>query len=399
MANPKHVVKLMQGADTWNMWREANPDVQPDLSDFEFLDIFDSEAFPRKSPSAKPSLMFADLSGSILSGANFSGVELIYADLSKSLLIKTLFYETVLYAANFSNTDCTEADFSKANLSEASIHNACFRGANLSECNLFRTFFKHADLSKTFLDKTNFNRTKLVDVNFTGADFSNTVLANVDLRETRGLEKTIHSIFSPVSTSTLYRSRGRIPKAFLKGCGLDDIFINYIPDLIAAAEPIQFHSCFISYNHNDEAFVARLHKDLTAHGVDCWYAPQNMRTGDEILPTVFSAIQSHDKLMVVLSPNSAESRWVEDEVEEALVQEKIEGVQKLFPVSLTPQMELPNVPWLQRLIRRRHFCDFSEHGDDTAYEQALERLLRDLNSSAESEEKKQNPAERGNTVS
>jgi len=31
MANPDHLAILKQGVVAWNAWREANPDVRPDL--------------------------------------------------------------------------------------------------------------------------------------------------------------------------------------------------------------------------------------------------------------------------------------------------------------------------------------------------------------------------------
>jgi hypothetical protein len=31
MANDEHVALLKQGVDAWNVWREENPDIRPDL--------------------------------------------------------------------------------------------------------------------------------------------------------------------------------------------------------------------------------------------------------------------------------------------------------------------------------------------------------------------------------
>jgi hypothetical protein len=38
-------------------------------------------------------------------------------------------------------------------------------------------------------------------------------------------------------------------------------------------QPIQFYSCFISYNSKDQKFAQRLHDDLQNSGVRFWFAP------------------------------------------------------------------------------------------------------------------------------
>lgn len=47
----------------------------------------------------------------------------------------------------------------------------------------------------------------------------------------------------------------------------------------------------------------------------CWYALKDMKIGDKIRPTIDRSIQSHDKLLLILSERSIGSDWVESEVE------------------------------------------------------------------------------------
>jgi hypothetical protein len=42
-----------------------------------------------------------------------------------------------------------------------------------------------------------------------------------------------------------------------KGILVEDVNMKF---LITAMEPIQFHSCFISYSHKDESFARRFNK-------------------------------------------------------------------------------------------------------------------------------------------
>ena len=75
---------------------------------------------------------------------------------------------------------------------------------------------------------------------------------------------------------------------------------------------IQFHSCFISYSSKDKHFAQRLYVDLQAKGVRCWFAPEDMKIGDEIRVRIDESIRLHDKLLIILSENSVNSTWVED---------------------------------------------------------------------------------------
>lgn len=139
------------------------------------------------------------------------------------------------------------------------------------------------------------------------------------------------------------------------------------------------HSCFISYSSKDEALAQRLHTDLKAQGVDCWFAPHNMKIGARIRPTIDLAIHRQDKLLLLLSQHSIESAWVEDEVEAALERERTEHREMLFPIRLDNAVTQPTVPaWAARLRRQVNIGDFSNWTDPLAYQQAFERLLRDL---------------------
>ena len=93
--------------------------------------------------------------------------------------------------------------------------------------------------------------------------------------------------------------------AFLRGVGLPDNLIDYLPSLLN--QPIQFYSCFISYSSKDQAFAERLHADLQAKGVRCWFAPEDMKIGAKILDTIDEAIRLRDKVLLVLSDASLAS--------------------------------------------------------------------------------------------
>lgn len=64
MANPEHVEILKRGVSEWNQWREASPDIKPDL--------------------AGANLAKANFAEAILNGANLGRANLFGANLTKS---------------------------------------------------------------------------------------------------------------------------------------------------------------------------------------------------------------------------------------------------------------------------------------------------------------------------
>jgi hypothetical protein len=202
--------------------------------------------------------------------------------------------------------------------------------------------------------------------------------SNLDLSETKGLESIQHRTPSTLGTDTLIRSRGKIPEAFLKGCGLPDAWIDYLPSLLGSMLPIQFHSCFISYSSKDQAFAERLHAGLQAKGVRCWFAPHHLPIGAKIRPAIDETVRVYDKLLLVLSEHSIASQWVEQEVETALRREREQGEIVLFPVRLDDAVFSQKGGWAALVANTRYIGDFTGWEEPSRYTKGFARLLRDL---------------------
>jgi hypothetical protein len=200
-------------------------------------------------------------------------------------------------------------------------------------------------------------------------------LADLDLSDCKGLENCHHLGPSIVDVRTLQRS-GPLPLAFLRGVGLPDKLIDYLPSLLDQA--IQMYSCFISYSGKDEDFARRLHADLQDKGVRCWFAPEDMKIGAKILDTLDEAIRLRDKVLLVLSEASIASEWVEDEVTKAFAEERQRGGTVLFPIRLDDTVFATDEAWARKLRDGRHIGDFRGWKEHDAYRKALDRLLRDL---------------------
>ena len=189
------------------------------------------------------------------------------------------------------------------------------------------------------------------------------------------------SAWTPVSTlarapdyRTLQKS-GPLPLKFLRGVGLPDLFIDYLPSLLNQA--IQRYSCFISYSTHDEEFAKRLHADLQDKGVRCWFAPHDLRIGKKILDAVDAAIRLRDRVLLILSEHSINSDWVEDEVTAGFEEERKRGEEVLFPIRLDDAVMKTTEAWAAKL-RARLIGDFRQWKDHDAYQQGFQRMLRDL---------------------
>jgi uncharacterized protein YjbI with pentapeptide repeats len=239
------------------------------------------------------------------------------------------------------------------------------REAILAGADLFFADFTHADLCWGDL---------------TEARLCETLFIDSDLYGVRGLETCRHSGPSTVDHRTLAHS-GPLPLLFLRGCGLPDALIDYLPSLLS--EPVQFYSCFISYASKDHAFAERLHADLQNNGVRCWFAPEDMKIGDEFRSRIDTSIQVHDRLLLILSEHSIKSRWVQKEVETAFEKEAKENRLVLFPIRLDEAVMQIDVGWAADIRRQRHIGDFTRWKEHDPYQRAFTRLLKDLTATAQ----------------
>jgi hypothetical protein len=262
----------------------------------------------------------------------------------------------------------TEPDLSGADLSGFDLSSVDFRQSNLTG----------ASLNDANLLWTNFSGANLYKANLNGAMFGETIFGNTCLKDTMGLETCGHAGPSTIDLRTLKKS-GYLPESFLRGCQLPDYYIEYLSKILAP--PIRYYSCFISHSSKDKEFAERLYADLQSNGVRCWFAPVDMKIGDKIRSQIDSVIRINDKVLLVVSENSIDSKWVENEVETAYENERNRKETVLFPIRLDDAIMVTDEAWAAKLRRSRHIGDFTKWKDLAAYEKAFDRLLRDLKTS------------------
>lgn len=328
MANDEHVDIVLQGARAIAAWREKHPSEQFDLSEGNLR---------------RAELVRANLNGAVLRGAN-------------------------LEWADFRWTDLIEADLSGANLSRADFHKADLGGARLPRANLSDANLEDASCQNAEFDSAVFYRTRLL---------------NTDLSGAKGLVAVDHKGPCLLDPETIAKS-GHLPREFLNGCGLSEAAIGAAYENDAAAlETIMgtegdYFSCFISYSARDSVFVDTLYGDLQQRGVRCWFAREDMKTGQPILDTIYGAIRQREKLLLVLSEDSVNSSWVQDEVERAFAEERDRRDSVIFPIRLDDAVMHDDAAWARKIRDNRHIGDFHGWRDTIEYGKALERLLRDL---------------------
>jgi hypothetical protein len=146
MANDEHVALLKQGVEAWNKWRDAKPDIKPDLSE-------------------------ADLSKKNLSEADLIGANLRKANLSKANLRKAFLLGAKLNGADLSEAELFGADLSEADLSQANLSGAKLNGADLFRANLIWANLRGANLREAYL----------IGAKLNGADLTWATLVHTDL--------------------------------------------------------------------------------------------------------------------------------------------------------------------------------------------------------------------------
>jgi hypothetical protein len=245
------------------------------------------------------------------------------------------------------------------------------------------TTLLRSNLARAKLLGARFEDCLLIDVDFSHASFGSTIFVNVSLAQAKGLESCKHAEPSFLDHQTLLKS-GVLPTPFLRGCGLPDVFIEYLPSMLK--EPIYFYSCFISYSSKDEEFATQLHADLQSKGVRCWFAPHDIQGGKKLHEQIDHAIRIHKKVLLILSPDSMNSEWVKTEIAKARRREIEENDRVLFPIrlvgfSLIRQWECFDADTGKdsaREVREYFIPDFSNWTDPLSYKAAFERLLKDL---------------------
>jgi CheY-like chemotaxis protein len=124
---------------------------------------------------------------------------------------------------------------------------------------------------------------------------------------------------------------------------------------------------FISHSSKDKTFVDRLATDLKNAGIDVWFDKWEIGVGDSIVEKINAGLKESDYVAVVLSRNSVNSRWVQQELNAAYIASLDKQNNMVLPILIEYYVEIPP------LIRDRRYADFR-----TDYNTGLNALLEVL---------------------
>ena len=371
MSNEEQLRILKKGVEAWNQWRQDNSSSKVDLSG-------------------------ADLSGMNLTGIDLRDARLTRVDFRESNLQKARLSLANLSRATFIGASLNQANLKETRLSSAILINADLRDADLTSAYLHKTILAKSDLSGAYLYKAHFSEVYLNESRFTNAAFADTTIGASDLSLAVELEKAHHHGPSTIGLDTIQKSKGKIPEAFLRGCGLSDADIEYAklsnPDFsneevnkilyrvyeLRASQAVQISPLFISYSHADGTFVDKLESYLNEKGIRFWRDVHDMKSG-RIESQIDRAIRQNPTVLLILSEHSLKSDWVEHEVRTARELEKEMGRDTLCPVALDESWK--DSSWPKRVmeqIMEYNILDFSAWKDDGKFGSTFNKLIDGL---------------------
>ncbi|MFC1837256.1 TIR domain-containing protein, partial [Thermodesulfobacteriota bacterium] len=104
------------------------------------------------------------------------------------------------------------------------------------------------------------------------------------------------------------------------------------------------------------------------------------RRRDRKNSVIGSAVNLHDKLIMILSEESIHKVWTESDYDHA-IEKELKGRETVFlPISLDDAVKYSELPWVVKMRRTRHAADFSMWEDSDFYQEIFSRLLEDLTS-------------------
>lgn len=127
---------------------------------------------------------------------------------------------------------------------------------------------------------------------------------------------------------------------------------------------------FVSHHHSsaEDVFTARLVSDLEAAGADVWVDTGQIESGN-FMRTINEGLSGRQWMVLVMTPESLQSRWVQEEVYAALHQVHGDRMLGVIPV-VAKACDESNIPAMWATLHR--------YDATLAYEPARDGLLRAL---------------------
>lgn len=141
---------------------------------------------------------------------------------------------------------------------------------------------------------------------------------------------------------------------------------------------------FISYSHRDKKFVNLLTNRLREHNIDVWLDSKEISIGSNIAERIKNGISNVDFFILILSKNSADSKWVNYELSATILNEISRQETIILPVLI----EDCQIPFS---LQDRLYADFR-----FSFDKGFNSLLNAINTSKKESFKKFSEIEKTN---
>lgn len=132
---------------------------------------------------------------------------------------------------------------------------------------------------------------------------------------------------------------------------------------------------FLSYSSSDGTFAERLAKDLSRFGINVWFDRWLIQPGNKLRDRINEAIKDCQYFGVVLSVRSIQSRWVQNELDAAMIRFIEDNNVQIIPI-LVGHIDQKQIPADLRGIVHVDF----RHLNNNKYQIQLRRLARRMTS-------------------
>lgn len=122
---------------------------------------------------------------------------------------------------------------------------------------------------------------------------------------------------------------------------------------------------FVSYSSHNVELARKLTDELMRNGIDVWFDEWEILAGQSIVDTVYQGIRESDFLVLIMTKQSVESRWVRAELNQARKREIELGGTIVLPL-MFEKCEVPEC------LRDKKYLEFLD------FKQGFSLLLRDI---------------------
>jgi hypothetical protein len=109
-----------------------------------------------------------------------------------------------------------------------------------------------------------------------------------------------------------------------------------------AGKPNREIGFFVSHSSKDKDVAKRISEGIRALGLKVFFDAWSIDASDSIVQKISESIVSHDTVVVLLTPNSVESKWVKLELDTALMAQLAGHDIRVLPLLMLP-CQLPPV--------------------------------------------------------